>query len=158
MISRALLVLFALGCAPSFEREPVWLPAGHPLAAAQAVWGLPLPMMPRLDESHTAVQLAAICDAELAEAERPSTVDACSEPVWGHVWIASDLTPERAELARRHELGHVLAGPERVGVHLGGDGCEGETAAEHLHLMCPRGNADGWPTLRDFDFVLHQNG
>jgi hypothetical protein len=152
-----LLALLALGCAPSFEREPVWLPAGHPLAVAQAAWGLPLPMMPVLDESHTAAELVAICDAERPEAERPATVDACSEPVWGHVWVASDLTPARRAVARVHELGHILAGWERSGEHLGGAGCEGPVA-KHTDLMCVGGAMDPQPTPRDFDFVLHLDG
>ncbi len=152
-----LLVLLVLGCAPAFEREPVWLPAGHPLAAAQAVWGLPLPMTPELDESHTAAELVAICDAELPEAARPVTVDACSEPVWGHVWVASDLPPARRAVARAHELGHILAGRERSGEHLGGAGCQGPVA-EHADLMCVGGATEPQPTARDFDFVLHIDG
>ena len=140
---RGFLALLLLGaCAPSFEPLQVWVPEGHPLHAAQQVWGLPLRVTPELHEELPAAELPAVCDQPWKE-----TVDGCARVPSGEIWIASDLPPERRAVARAHELGHLLGWLELSGQHLTG-WCPGG------HLMCPKGSESAEPTPEDFDFVL----
>lgn len=138
----ALLALSsAVACGGYEPREAdVWLPEGHPLAAAQAAWGMPL--------------WAPVAVVELP---RDAMGEACGAPdktPFGCVLsmeaiaVADDLNDNRRAEVLTHELGHILGG----GGHLDLPDCP--TRGPGAHVMCEGGAPEPTLTPEDFDFVL----
>lgn len=142
---RRLLVLLALSSAAacgSYEpREAdVWLPEDHPLAAAQAAWGMPL-----------------WAPVEVVELSRDDIGAACGVPEQTPlgcllsteaIALRDGTTGERRAEVLLHELGHILGG----GDHLDLPDCP--TRATGAHVMCEFGAPTATLTPEDFDFVL----
>ena len=144
---RALAALLALSSAVACAApEPVsgaevWLPEGHPLAAAQAAWGLPLEAPVEVVE-YPADAIGAACGhPELSPLGCRLSLDAIA--------VSDDLEGDRRQEVLIHELGHVLAG----GGHLALPGCPTD-GSPGQHVMCAFGAASPTLTPEDFDFVL----
>lgn len=138
----ALLALSSAVACGSYEpREAdVWLPEGHPLAAAQAAWGMPL-----------------WAPVEVVELDRDDIGAACGVPEetpFGcmlsdeAIAVQGALDGTRRQEVLAHELGHILGG----GGHLDLPGCPDR--ASGAHLMCEWGAAAPTVTPEDIDFVL----
>jgi hypothetical protein len=143
---RSLLALLALtgavacsGAVPSADAD-VWLSADHPLAAAQAAWGLPL---------EAPVELVVLPRGDVGAAcgvpdEAPFGCVLTTEAIA----VSEHLEGDRRAEVLVHELGHILGG----GGHLDLPGCPDGARGEHV--MCANGAERPTLTPEDFDFVL----
>ena len=144
MVRRLLALLAISSAAACGSYEPreadVWLPEGHPLAAAQAAWGMPL-----------------WAPVEVIELSRDDIGAACGVPDQAPygcalseeaIAVGDHVHGERRAEVLLHELGHILGG----GGHLDAPDCvEGHPGA---HVMCANGAATPTLTPEDFDWML----
>ena len=147
----ALIALLLSACATetaSSTETPaaVWLAPDHPLYEAQKAWGMPLPSVPEVVlDFGTREQVGIACG------HPGSSPTGCTMLDGKTLLFAAGETPARLAVSMLHEMGHLLAGPERGHIE-DAEHCPGDARGEFI--MCTYSNLTPELTDADFAFVL----